>query len=96
MSKPVGGKMSLRDAVFQLFWDMPTEVWSVEGICEGVQELYKFSPFQKSKDLKYPQPRSRHEVRSHLARLKNDGKIERLARNQCRLASTWVDEATGK
>lgn len=79
--------MSLREALLTCFRDEPQRIFGIQALCQGVRKYYDVSPFQQELDPSYPQPRIDHEVRSQVAKLKQDGYIERLGHNQYRLSS---------
>ena len=78
--------MSLREALVRCFEAEPNRIFGIQDLCEVVQRSYEFSEFQKELDLKHPQPRYEHEIRSRIARLTKERHIDRLGRNQYRLA----------
>lgn len=78
--------MSLHEALVRCFEDEPYRIFGIQDLCEVVQRYYDFSEFQKELDPKHPQPRYEHEIRSLIARLTKERHVDRLGRNQYRLA----------
>lgn len=78
--------MSLKSALIKCFEDEPNNIFSIRDLCVTVQKYYTFSDFQMQLDLKYPQPRYEHEIRSRINKLKKERVIRRVAYNQYKLA----------
>jgi hypothetical protein len=78
--------MSLHEALVRCFEDEPYRIFGIQDLCDVVQQYYDFSEFQKELDPKHPQPRYEHEIRSLIARLTKERHVDRLGRNQYRLA----------
>ncbi|MBF8266950.1 MAG: hypothetical protein HW388_458 [Dehalococcoidia bacterium] len=76
--------MSLREALLRCFQNEPDRIFGIQDLCQVVQKYYEFTPFQFELDPRHPQPRYEHEVRSQTNRLRRDGYISRLSRNQYR------------
>ena len=77
----------MRKALLQCFLDQPARVFGVQDLCEAFQKYYDLSAFQRELDLLYPQPRYVHNVRSHVAKLKEAGEITRWGRDQYQLSN---------
>ena len=73
-------QMYMENALINLFKDNPNKKFAVQNVYFDFQKYYNLSDYQKDDDLKYPQARYKHEIRSFLARLVKKGIIKRLMR----------------
>ncbi len=78
--------MSLSAALQQCFDGDPARVFGVQDLCRSARRYYPVSPFQEEPDPLHGQSRYAHSVRSNLNRLKRQGTIVRLGRDEWRLA----------
>jgi phosphate-selective porin len=78
--------MSIKEALIAVFRTEPNRVFGVQDVILASRAYYSMSAFQESPDPLHGQSRYAHEVRSILARLKAEGAISHLGRNQYRLS----------
>lgn len=71
----------MEQALIKVFKNNPNRQFSLEEIRFEFQNYYNLSDYQKEDDLKYPQPRWHHEIRSILNKLVKRGIVKRLRRN---------------
>ena len=65
---------SLREALLALL-KSEDKIFDLKEIYMKIEDFYKVTEYQRDLDLKYPQPRIQHEIRSHLANLVNQKMI---------------------
>ncbi|MFH0889038.1 MAG: winged helix-turn-helix domain-containing protein [Planctomycetota bacterium] len=77
--------MSIRDAIIKVLSDAKGEDVQLQDIYRGVHRVYKVSDYQEEPDPKYGQKLIEQEIRSILAKLKNEGAVERPERGYYRI-----------
>ena len=73
---------SLKNALIKLFSDNKGKIFSVQDIYNQFHNYYDLSEYQLEDDVKYPQARFKHEIRSILAKLVREQLVAKPERNQ--------------